>query len=133
MKIRILLLGVTDVVARGLAEEGAAAGVEVDIAPSEHEAERLLADPARRYDAVVARAWENASGVAKRHLTRDGKTSLYAASDEVSARGLIHAIAAAANARGERQEMLLAMIAHDVRAPIGVALGALGELTHPTL
>jgi signal transduction histidine kinase len=45
----------------------------------------------------------------------------------------VQIIAATARARAERQEMLLAMVAHDVRAPIGVALGALSELGHPSL
>jgi signal transduction histidine kinase len=133
MKIRILLLGVTGAVARVLCEEGAAADVEVDVAADAEAAEKLLADPARHYHAIVAQAWENASGVAKTHLARNGQTTVQIAPAESQARELVRAIAAGALARAERQEMLLAMIAHDVRAPLGVALGALSEMTHPTL
>jgi signal transduction histidine kinase len=129
MKIRILLMGVTDAVARVLREEGAAENVEVDLVDGPEDAQRLLADPAKRYEAMVTRAWENASGVAKTHPG----PAIHLAPAEADARGLVKAIVAAAFARAERQEMLLAMIAHDVRAPLGVALGALTEMIHPSL
>jgi signal transduction histidine kinase len=132
MKIRILLLGVTDDAARAFAEEGAGAGVSVEVAAGSEDAVRRVEDPANRFDAVVTGPWEKASVVAKTLLSRDGRLPIHVISDEAPPRGLIHALAEAARARGERQELLLAMIAHDVRAPVGVALGALSELGHPS-
>jgi signal transduction histidine kinase len=133
MKIRILLLGVTADVARVLGEEAGTLDAEVDAAANLDEAIRLVADPGRRYEAIVTHAWENASGVAKTYLSPNGVPEIHLAPTSAHARGLMHAIVAVAQARAERQEMLLSMIAHDVRAPLGVALSALSEMAHPTL
>jgi signal transduction histidine kinase len=137
MVTHVLVLGASETAERALRDAvGQIAGKTLDVARDEDDARRRLAEPAREVDVVLVGSGENAPRVAQTSFFPDGKRPVHligAPTTVEAARALLESAQADARARAERQETLLSMIAHDVRAPLGVALGAIAEMAHPSV
>jgi two-component system, OmpR family, sensor kinase len=137
VKTRVVVFGASEIAARALrAACRDVPGVELDLVDNEERAHEAVLDRAHPVDVVLIDAVENAPRVAKTSLTRDPRTLVHPMGpieSEGAARVLLEAVHASAQARRARQELLLSIVAHDVRAPLGVALGSLSEMSHPTV
>jgi signal transduction histidine kinase len=133
----VLAVGASDDALRALRDAAKELGeISVDAAPDADAARDRLAQAPNEVHAVLVGPVENAPRVAETSLALDGRRAVHVLGPLTTveaARALLGTIQAEAQARGERQETLLSMIAHDVRAPLGVAQGALAELGHPTV
>jgi signal transduction histidine kinase len=138
MVLNVLVAGVSESAAGFLRAAAEAMGdVRVEVVENEAKTLDRLADPRVEVNALLLGPMvENASYVAETSLRVDGRRvvhPLVPLESIADAEQVLRALQSRARAWGERQEVLLSMIAHDVRAPLGVALGALSEMAHPTV
>src|SRR5262245_5455084 len=104
---RILLVGLSPDDTSSLAEAAAAGGAHFDVAKDADEAAQRVREATRPYDAAIGE-WENASAVAKKLFPSNGRIALHLPPPARPGAGhaLVAAIALAAHAHADRQELL---------------------------